>query len=517
MHRRLPQRWWWVFCFLIAGPALVLALLGVRALRADRIEREQQLREQQTQSARLADGALANAIDRIAAQLDRVDVDSVPKQTRTAVDDPDFPVFVVDERAILGILSSRIYFGEPGARPSFLRPAELPSELSLLVTRAQAMEAQRRKPEAIELYRQAARHPGLSDWAALALARLDQPVDGALKARDIADPFWGRSEGMTPGGVPVAIVASSAAEEVSGDAARFAPLLQETLKSLRADLWWLSYEQRCFYDAELRRWLKAAGASDVGNDPHLEEVARVEHVVRRQSRGNNAPRLEIHDGQASLIVWSRISRSSGSVGAVIAGPALDKFLTDALRPLFNGQPFTAVLLLEGSPLWNRLPQGAAAWWNEPLTVIRGLQLDYTGPAQTLDGNHWIRYGSVFLPLLLLLAGLVMTVRVVRQEVALNQMQARFLAAVSHELKSPITGIRLLMERIVGGRFEKPGDVSEYYAAIGRETDRLESLVNRLLESQKIQAEGRTYTFGTKLDCAKSSNTAVQRLQTTSRR
>ena len=88
----------------------------------------------------------------------------------------------------------------------------------------------------------------------------------------------------------------------------------------------------------------------------------------------------------------------------------------------------------------------------------------------------------------------MTVRVVRQEVALNQMQAKFLAAVSHELKSPITGIRLLMERIAGGRFRSPGDASEYYAAIGRETDRLENLVNRLLESQKIQSEGRKYTF-----------------------
>jgi len=105
----------------------------------------------------------------------------------------------------------------------------------------------------------------------------------------------------------------------------------------------------------------------------------------------------------------------------------------------------------------------------------------------------------------------MTVRVVRQEVALNQMQAKFLAAVSHELKSPITGIRLLMERIVGGRFQSPGDASEYYAAIGRETDRLENLVNRLLESQKIQADGRKYTFE-QSSITEVVDNAIQRLR-----
>jgi two-component system phosphate regulon sensor histidine kinase PhoR len=112
----------------------------------------------------------------------------------------------------------------------------------------------------------------------------------------------------------------------------------------------------------------------------------------------------------------------------------------------------------------------------------------------MELNRWMWYGFVLLPMLMLLVGLVMTVRVVRQEVALNQMQAKFVAAVSHELKSSITGIRLLMERISDGRLGAPGTAREYYAAIGRETDRLENLVDRLLESQKIQSEGRRYAF-----------------------
>jgi signal transduction histidine kinase len=99
-----------------------------------------------------------------------------------------------------------------------------------------------------------------------------------------------------------------------------------------------------------------------------------------------------------------------------------------------------------------------------------------------------------LPILLLVVGITMTVRVVREEMALNQMQSKFIAAVSHELKSPITGIRLLMERIEKGRLQTPEAAQEYYTAIGRETDRLETLVNRLLETQKLQSEARKYYF-----------------------
>jgi signal transduction histidine kinase len=105
----------------------------------------------------------------------------------------------------------------------------------------------------------------------------------------------------------------------------------------------------------------------------------------------------------------------------------------------------------------------------------------------------------------------MTVRVIRQEVALNEMQSKFIGAVSHELKSPLTGIRLLMERMAGGRLKAPEEAREYYAAIGRETDRLESLVSRLLESQAIQSHRRKYDFAP-ASLGEIAGHAIQRLR-----
>ena len=88
----------------------------------------------------------------------------------------------------------------------------------------------------------------------------------------------------------------------------------------------------------------------------------------------------------------------------------------------------------------------------------------------------------------------MTARVVRREVELGRIQNDFIAAVSHEFKSPIASIRLLMERITTGRLRTPESASEYYAAISREAVRLERLVNRLLEWQQIQVGHKRYSF-----------------------
>jgi signal transduction histidine kinase len=91
-------------------------------------------------------------------------------------------------------------------------------------------------------------------------------------------------------------------------------------------------------------------------------------------------------------------------------------------------------------------------------------------------------------------GLAVTLFVVKREVELNRLQSDFVAAVTHEFKSPITSIRLLMERLAGGRLRTPTIVAEYHDAINCETDRLERLVNRVLESQKIQSGEKLYSF-----------------------
>ena len=104
------------------------------------------------------------------------------------------------------------------------------------------------------------------------------------------------------------------------------------------------------------------------------------------------------------------------------------------------------------------------------------------------------YGFIALLVVMLLTGVAMTARVVRREMELSRLQNEFVAAVSHEFKSPITGVRLLMERITSGRALSPEQTKTYYTTIDQELNRLERLVSRLLVSQQIQTGRKRYSF-----------------------
>lgn len=500
----LHRRWWWVFSLLIVAPALALALLGLRAIRADRIEREQRLRDQRLQVARLADAAIGNVLEGVVSALREVADDQPSGRARMSLELHDLPVFLLDRSGVLAFLQDRVYSGPFGQQPRLLRDLRaLPPAVSELAARAQVADVERHTGLAMSLYRRASAQPALKAWAELGLARIKHQMGDPSAMASLVDANWGASEARTPAGVPVAIIASSYVEQSSStDRARFAPLLSQTLESLRSGLWWLSYDQGRTYDSELGRWLNSAGiTSGLRDDERLQELADMERVVRRSLP--NLPdtvsraRFERTDRGGLLIVWSPPEpRLDTWVGTAILEGRLPALFDAQLAPLLAGQPFAAALRdSQGVGVWGSIGDNETISRGEELGAVPGWQLVFTGPDDVAapGRSRLLWYGLVLLPIIMLAFGLTMTVRVVRRELALARMQSELLAGVSHEFKSPITGIRLLMERMVGGRLRSE-EAPEYYAAIGRETDRLETLVNRLLESQKIQTGRKQYAL-----------------------
>jgi len=451
------RTWWWTFGLFIAAPALALAVLGLRAVRLERIERQQQLREQQAQTARLADAAISTAL----AQIESSEAVS-----------GDYPAFSLEPQGLVLFPRERVYFGEFGRQPA-LAGRGWRGSTRQLIEQAQAAEAQQRAKEALLLYqRLSSVEARLRPWAELSEAR----IRGAIPL--LANPEWSRSEGTTPTGLPVALLACAYVQEAAQQQqARFVPLLEATLESLRAGRWWLSYEERRFHDGELRRLLALAGsAKRYAEDARLEELAVVERVVRRL-----APRLRegpLRHFEAGVLVLG----SGAQRGVAIP----ERHLTSLLRAVLGPSLPSGAVAREGQGGVNAVP----------LRAVPGWELAFSSPAGTgsIDQRRLLWYSFICVLVVMLMAGLAMTVRVVRREVELARLQSEFVAAVTHEFKSPITSIRLLMERIAAGRLRTPESAGEYYAAVGRETDRLERLVNRLLESQKIQAGQKQYSF-----------------------
>ena len=70
--------------------------------------------------------------------------------------------------------------------------------------------------------------------------------------------------------------------------------------------------------------------------------------------------------------------------------------------------------------------------------------------------------------------------------SLARVQNDFLSGVSHELRTPLTSIRLFMETLRDERLTDPEDKEQCLNLLGQEVERLQGLVERLLELSRIE-------------------------------
>ena len=75
---------------------------------------------------------------------------------------------------------------------------------------------------------------------------------------------------------------------------------------------------------------------------------------------------------------------------------------------------------------------------------------------------------------------MLTVRADRASAALASMKSDFVAAVTHELKTPVASIRLVGDTLSNGRYTSPKTVQEYAGLLSVEASRLGSSIDNLL-------------------------------------
>ena len=103
-------------------------------------------------------------------------------------------------------------------------------------------------------------------------------------------------------------------------------------------------------------------------------------------------------------------------------------------------------------------------------------------------------GATLLVLLLLLGGIILTIRATDREARLAEAKSNFVANVSHELKTPLSLLSLFSEILELGRVKNEEKKIEYYQIIRHETRRLNKMIDNILDFSKIEAGRKTYKF-----------------------
>jgi signal transduction histidine kinase len=91
-------------------------------------------------------------------------------------------------------------------------------------------------------------------------------------------------------------------------------------------------------------------------------------------------------------------------------------------------------------------------------------------------------------------GLAALYRMVAVTVGFAERKSNFVAAVTHELKTPLTAIRMYGEMLRDGMVPSEPKRDEYYRHITQESERLSRLINNVLEFSRLEKGNREVTL-----------------------
>jgi signal transduction histidine kinase len=197
-----------------------------------------------------------------------------------------------------------------------------------------------------------------------------------------------------------------------------------------------------------------------------------------------------------LLLWRT---TAAGVTAMAAGP---QFIESEWGRVWTGQGVRALLVdADKRPvLGDAVPAGAptsvrsASDTRLPWTLT--VTNDGTGAYESSGGARraWLLPAALATMLLITLAGAFFTVRALAHEFALARQQSDFVAAVSHEFRTPLTSLRHLTELLATGVVSSEERRRQYYEVMTRETARLHRMVEGLLAFGRMEALGQRATF-----------------------
>ena len=81
-----------------------------------------------------------------------------------------------------------------------------------------------------------------------------------------------------------------------------------------------------------------------------------------------------------------------------------------------------------------------------------------------------------------------------RQLTLARQKTDFVSNVSHELKTPLTSIRMFAELLAEGRVSDPAKQRSYLGIIAAETARLTRLINNVLDFARMDQGEKKYNF-----------------------
>jgi signal transduction histidine kinase len=319
--------------------------------------------------------------------------------------------------------------------------------------------------------------------------------------------------GSTPvAGQPAELLARQVRCSLLEEGKRLSDLEREVgslSRDLRQGRWRLTRSTYRYYSEEVQRWLdpKSAEGADIkaGDQQALALAAAVEslweewqRICRGESETTGRRSRWVYD-QSILLLWRSTPER---LVALVAGA--HHFESQRLpRSQVLMQKLGVEVALTDSEGHFALGRFPGAGVQQALRTAADTRLPWTlhvtsadPPAETtaLAGRRRLLMAGLAMMALLLLTVSYFSVRAFAREMAVARLQSDFVAAVSHEFRTPLTSMRQLTEMLARGRVPSEERRQQYYEVLAHETGRLHRLVEGLLNFGRMEASALEYRF-----------------------
>jgi len=487
------QNWRHLLPLFLATTVVPLACLGWLAWRVATEEGQQQrsrVQEQRDQAADLA----ASALQRVFAEAEErlASFSAAPDSSR------DLPA-----AAALIALSSGGTFERAGTPLPYypIQSGSAEPEPAIFAP-ADELEHQKNNPAAglhILEGLSGSKDPAVSGGALLRIARVQKKLGKTSAALDSFTKL-GALDSVRVNGLPAGLVALQGRAWIfeslgrRGDLEREASAICDDLESGR---WVLSHGDFDFsYDQAARKWLSsprppidtdrlalAQAAEELWQNPEDLESSGRSHTLRI--------------GETSIVILTRVA--SGRRTALLIGPQfLESAWLNGLRSASDNKSIDFSLLDDagrtvlGPTNAPVSPPSTRAVPTTPWTV-QAFTRENSFAASVSSQTKLVLTGIVMMALLALAAGYLVH-RSILRELRVARLQSDFVAAVSHEFRTPLTTLRQLSEMLVKGRVSSDERRQQFYETLLRESDRLHKLVEGLLNFGRMEAGQLKYRF-----------------------
>ena len=247
-------------------------------------------------------------------------------------------------------------------------------------------------------------------------------------------------------------------------------------------------------------------------DDNPQQVSRIapSEAEFRQLIGedNEGTLARFVDNKLSVLFWYRPPLNPDYVfGAQIALPRLAKELQTVVQevePTLREEICVALLDDMAKPVALSHPSFHAAWKRPFVATEIGETLPHwelgvylLNPAKLTQSAHILKLTLGLLIGVLLLAigvGSWLIVADLNRQLTLARQKTDFVSNVSHELKTPLTSIRMFSELLAEGRVSDRAKQRSYLGIISAETARLTRLINNVLDFARIDRGEKKYNI-----------------------